>query len=57
MSLSAASLGNNIAYFQREKTGAVQQIPLHLSDDPTREIRWLRRKTTHFVHIVIPRNP
>ena len=57
MSLSAASPGNNINYFQRERIGAEQEIQLHLSDDPSREHRWLRRNMTHFVEIIIPRIP
>ena len=55
MSLSAASPGKNINYFEREKVGAEQQIRVHLEGDRTK--RWLRRNTTHFVHIIIPRIP
>lgn len=55
LSLSAASPGDNIKYFEREKVGAKQEIPVHL-DGPRTE-RWLRRNMTHFVHIIIPRIP
>lgn len=55
LSLSAASPGDNINYFVREKVGAEQQIPVHL--DGPRTQRWLRRNMTHFVHIIIPRIP
>jgi hypothetical protein len=30
-------------------------VPIHLEGDLTR--RWLRRNSTHFVQIVIPRRP
>lgn len=55
MSISAASPGKNISYFEREKAGAEQMVPVHLADDETR--RWLRRNMTHFVQIIIPRKP
>ena len=55
MSMSAASPGANINYFEREKKGAEQQVPIHLEDDAAR--RWLQRNTTHFVQIIIPRLP
>ena len=55
MSMSAASPGSNINYFEREKKGAEQQVPIHLEGDRTR--RWLQRNTTHFVQIIIPRLP
>lgn len=55
MSISAASPGKNINYFEREKIGAEQRVPIHLEGDRTK--RWLRRNTTHFVQIIIPRMP
>ena len=55
MSISAASPGKNINYFEREKTGAEQWIPMHLQGTETS--RWLKRNTTHFVQIIIPRRP
>lgn len=55
MSLSAASPGSNVKYFKRESEGAQGQVPLHLEHDGTK--RWLKRNSTHFVQIVIPRIP
>lgn len=55
MSISAAAPGRNISYFSSQKTGAEGQVPLHLEADSAK--RWLRRNTTHFVHVVIPRMP
>ena len=55
MSISAASPGKNINYFEREKTGAEQWVPVHLEGAKTS--RWLRRNTTHFVQMIIPRRP
>ena len=55
MSISAAAPGKNINYFEREKIGAEQRVPIHLEGGQTK--RWLRRNTTHFVQIVIPRVP
>ena len=55
MSISAASPGGNVNYFEREKVGAPQYVPIHLEGDRTK--RWLARNTTHFVQIIIPRLP
>lgn len=55
MSISAASPGDNINYFEREKKGAEQWVPIHLEGDRTQ--RWLQRNSTHFVEIIIPRMP
>lgn len=55
MSISAASPGKNVAYFEREKEGAEQWVTVHLEGTQTQ--RWLRRNTTHFVKIIIPRRP
>lgn len=55
MSISAASPGKNIQYFEREKKGANRLVPVHLQGDATQ--RWLKRNTTHFVQMVIPRKP
>jgi pimeloyl-ACP methyl ester carboxylesterase len=55
MSISAAAPGRNVSYFEREKIGAQQWVPVHLQDDRTRS--WLRRNTTHFVQMIIPRMP
>lgn len=55
LSISAASPGSNVRYFNRESEGAKGQVPLHLEHDGTK--RWLKRNSTHFVQIVIPRMP
>ncbi len=55
MSVSAASPGRNVAYFASEKTGAKGDVVLHLGDGGA--ARWLRRNTTHYVRIVVPRRP
>lgn len=55
MSMSAASPGKNINYFAQEQVGATQDLPVHLLNDQTS--RWLRRNTTHFAQIIIPRIP
>ncbi len=56
MSISAASPGKNVSYFQDSKAGAKGSVPVHW-ENTTAEPRWLRRNLTHFVKIVIPRNP
>jgi pimeloyl-ACP methyl ester carboxylesterase len=55
MSISAASPGDNISYFERERIGAEGWVPMHLEAERTK--RWLRRNTTHFAKIIIPRIP
>lgn len=55
MSISAASPGDNVNYFESAKKGAEQQVPVSLEGDRTK--RWLQRNTTHFVQIIIPRMP
>jgi hypothetical protein len=56
MSISAAPLGDNVQYFRNYKTGAKGSIMLHQSaEDPAG--RWLKRNTTHFLEIIIPRYP
>lgn len=55
MSISAASPGKNINYFESEKIGAEMQIPIHCKQDSA--ARWLKRNSTHFVKIIIPRLP
>lgn len=55
LSISAAAPGENIRYFRRESEGAKGQVPVHMEHDATR--RWLRRNSTHFVQILIPRMP
>ena len=56
MSISAASPGKNIKYFERDKDGATQWVPIHLEDNTSTQ-RWLKRNTTHFVQMIIPRRP
>lgn len=55
MSISAASPGPNINYFEREKVGADMQVPLHIMADT--EGCWLVKNSTHFLQITIPRIP
>jgi len=57
MSVSAAPPGRNVTYFSNEKVGAKGSVTVHLEEETKAERRWLRRNTTHFVHIVIPRHP
>ncbi|HQQ62547.1 MAG TPA: hypothetical protein PLF22_03135, partial [Pseudomonadales bacterium] len=55
LSTSAAAPGKNISYFSKQKIGSDLQIPIHLEDDNT--TRWLKRNSTHFVKIILPRQP
>ena len=55
MSISAASPGNNINYFVSQRVGAGLQVPIHCEDENTQ--RWMKRNSTHFVKIIIPRMP
>jgi len=55
LSISATSPGDNIKYFKKENIGAVLQIPIHCEGDLTK--RWLKRNSTHFVKIILPRIP
>lgn len=57
MSLSAAPPGDNVRYFDSFRTGARGMLPLHFEDQDEDRVRWLKRNTTHFVKIVIPRQP
>jgi hypothetical protein len=54
-SISAAPPGKNVSYFANLKTGADMDIPIHCEGDLTK--RWLKRNCTHFVRIIIPRQP
>ncbi|HHT9138939.1 MAG TPA: hypothetical protein ACFYEK_17055 [Candidatus Wunengus sp. YC60] len=56
MSISATPPGNKVHYFSSTEKGAAGSIPVHREDD-SKEQRWLRRNTTHFVKIIIPRIP
>ena len=55
MSIYAVAPGSNVNYFDPKDPGAAGMDPIHLEGDLTR--RWLRRNSTHFVQIVIPRRP
>jgi pimeloyl-ACP methyl ester carboxylesterase len=55
LSISAASPGKNINYFEAERVGAKQEVPIHCEGEKTK--RWLKRNSTHFIKIIIPRLP
>ncbi len=55
LSISAASPGKNVSYFSRQKIGADLQLPIHFQNEVA--ARWLKRNTTHFVRIILPRQP
>ena len=54
LSLSATAPGSNVRYFDSEKEGAAGQVPIR-SEDATN--RLLKRNSTHFLEIIIPRQP
>lgn len=53
LSISASAPGNNVHYFS-EAYGAEGEFVVHSQDEAD---RWLRRNATHFLKIVIPRQP
>lgn len=55
LSISAAAPGKNISYFANLKTGAAMEIAIHCQSDTVS--RWLKRNSTHFVRIILPRQP
>lgn len=55
LSVAAAAPGKNISYFSNQKTGAALEIVVHMQGEGPS--RWLKRNTTHFVHIILPRQP
>jgi len=55
LSISVAPPGKNISYFSNLKTGSELEIPIHFQNNETS--RWLKRNSTHFVRIIIPRQP
>jgi pimeloyl-ACP methyl ester carboxylesterase len=55
MSISANPPGKNVRYFSSTVTGAKGSYKLH--DEAVQSERWLKRNTTHFVKIKIPRQP
>lgn len=54
LSISAQPPGPNIRYFEDITHGARQHVVIHGEDGDN---RWLKRNSTHFIRIVIPRNP
>jgi hypothetical protein len=55
MSISANPPGKNVRYFQSTEVGARGEFKLH--DLTVIQDRWLKRNTTHFAKIIIPRTP
>ena len=50
--VSAAPLGRNVSYFDNTRQRAGGTLTVHTEAEGT---RWLKRNSTHFVEIVIPR--
>jgi pimeloyl-ACP methyl ester carboxylesterase len=57
MSISATPPGENVSYFGDFKRGAKGILPIHFEKQTKQQERWLKRNTTHFVKIIIPRTP
>lgn len=60
VSISAASVGRNVRYFDSEREGAKGHLVIHEEDIDLREelgAARLHRNATHLVEIVIPREP
>ncbi len=57
LSITAAPPGSNTRYFRSTGAGADGSFRLHLFDDTNPEERWLKRYSTHFLKIIIPRRP
>jgi len=61
MSISASPPGDNVSYFGNYKIGARGVVPLHFESEKKtgkeKQVRWLKRNSTHFVKIIIPRTP
>ena len=55
MSVYADAPGANVSYFAPDDPSAQGMVPIHLEGDATK--RWLKRNTTHFVQIILPRRP
>lgn len=51
--ITAADPGNRIAYFSRSFSAKRGIVPLHQRATPGQ--RWLKRHSTHFIRIVVPR--
>jgi len=57
LSISAAPPGTNSHYFSAKDSDSQGFKSLHLFDGNHPEGRWLRRYSTHFLKIIIPRRP
>lgn len=57
MSISAASPGDNVSYFRNSVRGASGSMIVHRLEETDEASRWLKRNCTHFIKLVIPRNP
>lgn len=55
LSIYADAPGANVNYFDPQNPAAKGMVKMHLEGDATK--RWLKRNSTHFVQIVIPRRP
>ncbi len=55
LSVHAEAPGANVSYFDADGSGAQGMVRVHLEGDVTQ--RWLKRNTTHFVQIILPRRP
>jgi len=57
LSISASPPGPNVSYFDSTREGASGEFAIHLADDSRENDRWLRRNSTHYLKIIIPRRP
>lgn len=57
ISISATPPGQYSHYFESTRVGASGDYELHLEDENSASDRWLRRHSTHFLKIIIPRRP
>lgn len=55
MVVHAEAPGANVSYFDGDRLGPQGLVRVHLEGDATK--RWLRRNTTHFMQIILPRRP
>lgn len=55
LSVYANPPGENVSYFNPDPSGAQGTVQVHLESDATQ--RWLKRNTTHFLQIILPRRP
>jgi hypothetical protein len=51
--VTAADPGDRIAYFTHSKAGKRGLVNLHQESPPSG--RWLKRHSTHFVRVIVPR--